>query len=38
VAVILIGVNVARYIKHISVSGFSVAIGVAAFVAAASQR
>jgi hypothetical protein len=37
VAVILLGVNVARYIKHISVSGFSVAVGVAAFVAAVSQ-
>ena len=37
VAVILLGTNVARYIKHISVSGFSVAVGVAAFVAAVSQ-
>lgn len=37
VAVILLGVNVARYIKHISVSGFSVAVGVAALVAAVSQ-
>jgi len=37
VAAILIGVNVARYVKHIAVSGFSVAVGVAAFVAALSQ-
>jgi hypothetical protein len=37
VAVILLGVNVARYLKHISVSGFSVAVGAAAFVAAVSQ-
>ena len=37
VAVILIGVNVARYIKHIAVSGFAVAVGVGAFVAAVSQ-
>ena len=37
VAAILIGVNLARYIKHISVSGFSVAVGFAAFVAAVSQ-
>jgi hypothetical protein len=37
VAAILLGVNVARYIKHISVSGVSVAVGVAAFVAAVSQ-
>lgn len=37
VAVILLGVNVARYIKHIPVSAFSVIVGVAALVAAASQ-
>jgi hypothetical protein len=37
VAVILIGVNVARYVKHIAVSGFSAALGIAAFVAAVSQ-
>jgi hypothetical protein len=38
VAVILLGVNVVRYIKHIAVSGFSVALGVAALVAAISQQ
>ena len=37
VGVILLGVNVARYLKHIAVSGFSVALGVAALVAALSQ-
>lgn len=37
VAVILLGVNAARYVKHIAVSGFSVAVGIAAFVAAVSQ-
>lgn len=37
VAVILLGVNVARYVKHIAVSGFSVTVGIAAFVAAVSQ-
>jgi hypothetical protein len=37
VAVILVGVNVARYIKHIAVSSFSVVVGIAAFVAAVSQ-
>jgi hypothetical protein len=37
VAVILLGVNAARYIKHIAVSGFSAAVGIAAFVAAVSQ-
>jgi hypothetical protein len=36
-AVILLGVNLARYVKHIAVSGFSVALGIAAFVAAVSQ-
>ena len=37
VAVILVGVNVARYMKHIAVNGFSLAVGIAAFVAAVSQ-
>ena len=37
VAAILLGVNVARYVKHIAVSGFSVALGIAALVAALSQ-
>jgi hypothetical protein len=37
VAAILLGVNVVRYLKHIAVSGFSVALGVAALIAALSQ-
>ena len=37
VAVILLGVNAVRYIKHIEVSTFSVVLGLAALVAAASQ-
>ena len=37
VAVILLGVNVARYVKHLAVNGFSVVLGAAAFVAAVSQ-
>ena len=37
VAAILIGVNVARYAKHIALSAFSLTLGVAAFVAAISQ-
>jgi hypothetical protein len=37
VAVILIGVNVARYLKHIALNAFSLTLGVAAFVAAISQ-
>lgn len=37
VAAILLGVNVARYLNRIAVSGFSIAIGIAAFVAAISQ-
>lgn len=37
VAVILLGVNVARYVKHVAVSGFSVVLGAAALVAAVSQ-
>ena len=37
VAVILLGVNVARYVKHIAVSGLSMVLGAAALVAAASQ-
>ena len=36
-AVILLGVNVARYVKHIAASGFSVVLGAAALVAAVSQ-
>jgi len=37
VAVILLGVNATRYIRHITVSGFSVLLGVAALLAAVSQ-
>lgn len=37
VAVILLRVNVARYVKHIAVSGFSVVLGIAALAAALSQ-
>ena len=37
VAVILVGVNVVRYVRHLAVSGFSLIVGVAAFVAAVSQ-
>jgi hypothetical protein len=37
VAVILLGVNAARYAKHIAVSGFSLALAAAALVAAISQ-
>jgi hypothetical protein len=37
VAAILLGINVARYLEHIAVSGFSIALGVAALVAALSQ-
>lgn len=37
VALILLGVNVARYVKHIAVSGFSVVLGAAALIAAVSQ-
>lgn len=37
VAVILLGVNVVRYVKHIALSGFSIALGVAALIAAVSQ-
>ena len=37
VAVILLGVNVARYVKGIAVSGFSTALGIAALLAAVSQ-
>ena len=37
VAVILLGVNAVRYVKHIAVSGFSMAVGIAALVAAVSQ-
>ena len=37
VAAILLGVNIARMVKDIAVNGFSVVIGIAAFVAALSQ-
>ena len=37
VAVILAGVNVARYRKRLAISGFSVAVAIAAFLAAVSQ-
>jgi hypothetical protein len=37
VAAILLGVNVARYTKHIAMNGFSVTLGVAALIAAVSQ-
>jgi hypothetical protein len=37
VAVILLGVNVVRYVRNIAVSGFSVVVGIAAYVAALSQ-
>jgi hypothetical protein len=37
VAAVLIGVNVVRYVKHIAVSGFSLALGVGALLAAVSQ-
>ena len=37
VAAVLIGVNIVRYVKHIAVSGFSLALGGAALVAAVSQ-
>ena len=34
VAAILVGINVVRYFKHVRVSGFSLALGLAALVAA----
>jgi hypothetical protein len=34
---ILLGVNLARYLNQIAVSGFSVVLGIAALVAAVSQ-
>ena len=37
VALILLGVNVARYVRRIAVSWFSVVLGATAFVAAVSQ-
>ena len=37
VAAILLGVNVVRYLTHITVSGFSLALGLAALVAALSR-
>lgn len=37
VAAILLGVNVVRYLKHITVSGFSLVLGLAAFLAALSR-
>jgi hypothetical protein len=36
-AVILLAVNGVRYAKHVAVSGFSLVLGVAAFIAAVSQ-
>jgi hypothetical protein len=37
VAAILLGVNVVRYVKHITVSGFSLVLGFAALLAAFSR-
>jgi hypothetical protein len=37
VAVILFGLNVVRYLKHITVSTFSIVLGIAALIAAVSQ-
>ena len=37
VAAILLGVNVVRYLKHITVSGFSLVLGFAALLAALSR-
>ena len=37
VAAILLGVNVVRYVKHITVSGFSLVLGLAALLAAFSR-
>ena len=37
VAAILLGVNVVRYLKHITVSGFSLVLGFAALLAAFSR-
>ena len=37
VAAILLGVNVVRYLKHITVSGFSIVLGLAALLAALSR-
>ncbi len=37
VAAILLGVNIVRYLKHITVSGFSLVLGFAALLAALSR-
>lgn len=37
VAAVLLGINVARYLSHVPISGFLTAIGIAALVAAISQ-
>jgi hypothetical protein len=37
VAGVLLGVNVVRYLKHVQVNGFSMALGLAAFMAAVTQ-
>jgi hypothetical protein len=37
VAGILLGVNAARYVRHVPMHGFSVALGIAALIAAVSQ-
>ena len=37
VAAILIGINALRYLKHLTVSGFSLTLGVVALAAAVSQ-
>ncbi len=37
VAAILLGVNVVRFLRHVAVSGFSVALGLAALVGAVSR-
>lgn len=36
-ALILLGINVVRYMKHIAISAFSVAVGIAALLASVSQ-
>lgn len=37
VALVLLGINVVRYVKHIAISVFSVVLGAAALIAAVSQ-
>jgi hypothetical protein len=37
VAAILLGLNVIRYVNHVPISGFSLALGIAACAAAVSQ-